>query len=107
MGRSGLLSFDELPDHQRGEVLDHMALRKAKKTKWMIRMVDPEFVYEQHGLPQVHMDQVKILMDMIEREGFTVPITVDGIDGWLEGNHRSRAAIAIGLKEIPAYTRES
>lgn len=107
MGRNGLLSFSELPPQQQGEVLDHMSLRKAKKTKWRIRLVEPEFVYEQYGMPGVHMDQVRILMDMIEREGFTVPITVDGIDGWMEGNHRSRAAIALGLKEIPAYTRES
>ncbi len=107
MGRNGLLSFSELPQHQQGEVLDHMSLRKAKKTKWMIRMVEPDFVYQQYGMPQVHWDQVKILMEAIGKEGFTVPITVDGIDGWLEGNHRSRAAIALGLKEIPAYTRES
>jgi hypothetical protein len=101
------MKFSKLPEQQRGEILDHMSLRKAKKTTWKLRLVEPEFVYYQYGLPQVFMDQVKILMDEIERNGFTVPITVDGIDGWLEGNHRTRAAIALGLKSIPAYTRES
>lgn len=102
-----LLAFEQLPEQQRGEVLDHISAGKAVWTKWKLRMVDPEFVYYQYGLPQVYMDQVKILMETIEREGFTVPITVDGIDGWMEGNHRARAAIHLKLKEIPAYTRES
>lgn len=107
MGKNGLISFSELPKQQRNEILDHMSLPKAAKTKWMIRFVEPEFVYKYYGMPQVHMDQVRLLMDVIEREGFIVPITVDGLDGWLEGNHRTRAAIALKLEEIPAYTRES
>lgn len=102
-----LLTFSELPEQNQGEVLDHLSAKKAKKTTWKLRLVEPEFVYKQYGMPQVHMDQVKILEETIKREGFTVPITVDGIDGWMEGNHRARAALRLRMKEIPAYTRES
>lgn len=105
--QEGLLKFSELPEQNQGEVLDHMSIRKARKTTWRLRQVEPEFIYREYGLPQTHMDQVQILMETIQKEGFTVPVTVDGIDGWLEGNHRTRAAIRLGLEFIPAYTRES
>lgn len=101
-----LLRFSELPQHQREEILDHLPAGKACMTKWMLRMVDPSLVYDQYGLPGVYTDQVKILQQKIQEEGFNVPIVVDGIDGWMEGNHRTVAAKRLGLEKIPAYTRE-
>lgn len=101
-----VFSFSELPVQQQGEVLDHIPKGKAQWTKWQLQMVEPSFVYKEYGMPGVHPDQVKALEHRISEEGFNVPIVVDGIDGWMEGNHRTVAAKRLGLEWIPAYTRQ-
>src|SRR3990172_3772700 len=103
---SKLIAFKELPEQQQGEILDHMSLAAAKMTKWELILVEPDFVYKQWGLPGTDINQVRKLKQAIQRQGFTTPLVVDGIKGWMEGNHRAVAASDLGLPEIPAYVRE-
>ena len=101
-----MLSFRDLPEQQQGEILDHMSLAAARKTKWELTTVEPDFVYAQWGLPGTDPKQVTKLKQAIRRQGFITPIVVDGIKGWMEGNHRAVAAITLGMRKIPTYARE-
>lgn len=105
--------FSEMSSEHQWEITKNLGTAAAKKTRWAFY---PKFPTEEAA---VMADEVYVMIsdrrvrDVVlglEAGGEFRPILMDGLgedvnEFWMEGIHRTTAAVELGLKTVPAFIR--
>jgi|SRR5271154_1094861 len=103
--------FSEMSEEHRWEIAKNLGEATAKKTRWEF---SPKFPTEEavaiadDVYVMISERRVKDVVLGLEAGYEFRPILIDTLDErgpWMEGIHRSTAAVELGRKTVPAFVR--
>lgn len=101
----------DLPESNYLDAVDNLSRAEIDKSVWEFGYADPEGLWEAFSesipLNQSFHDEVEVLKALIVESKVIDPITADSVTpwAWLEGQHRLKVAVDLGLDRIPGFFR--